>query len=141
VFLLPWVQGCGPEEEGPDAVILGARIWWGDREHHDADEYLRTCGEFLGLSNFEGMSVFFDGDARFLEFNCGQHSIAGCMLRDRMAAVVLDQPSVWNTALCHEAVHAFVAPTDYDHTGPIWAELNAAGLNGSPREKALGYGE
>ena len=66
VLVLPFGVACGPEENGPDTTVLGAQIWWGDREHGDAHEYLSACGEFLGRRDFDGMSVFFDGELSYL---------------------------------------------------------------------------
>lgn len=137
VWLFPMLVqgGCGPEEQGPDAVVLGAQIWWGDQEHEDVRDYLRACADFLGRHDFDGLDIVFDGRLSSVADSCGR-AVAGCTLRERMAAIIYDQPSIWNTALCHEAVHVFVAPNDLEHEAPVWRELGDAGLNGGDRREA-----
>ena len=136
VVLLLLAPACGMPEDGPDAVVVGANIWWGDRVHDDAYDYLTECARFLGRSDFDGMNVIFEGRVGYVTRNCGQKHVAGCTIQARNAAVIHDRPSIWNTALCHEAVHVYLAPFDNDHAHEIWEQLGAAGLNGSPHEEA-----
>lgn len=118
---------CSPVE-GPDLTYRGLRVFLGAEDHPEHPEYLDECLSFLGVDEVN-LTVFLQED---IEASCGPKT-AGCTFYPTHS-IVLDKETLWQTALCHEALHQVALPFDYTHSDPRWSSLGEAGLNGRSKD-------